>query len=32
VILCRIETDARRAYAWIQTMAQALHLKVHPDH
>ena len=31
VILCRTESDAKRAYAWLQATAQALHLKVHPD-
>ena len=31
VILCRTESDARQAYAWLQSTAQALHLKVHPD-
>jgi len=31
VILCRTESDARQAYAWLQRTAQALHLKVHPD-
>ncbi len=31
VILCRTESDARRAYAWLQATAQALHLAVHPD-
>ena len=31
VILCRTESDARRAYAWLQATAQALHLRVHPD-
>jgi hypothetical protein len=29
VILCRTESDARQAYAWLQRTAQALHLKVH---
>src|SRR2546428_8796009 len=31
VILCRTESDAKQAYAWLQRTAQALHLKVHPD-
>ncbi len=31
VILCRTESDAKQAYAWLQVTAQALHLKVHPD-
>jgi len=31
VILCRTETDAKQAYAWLQKTAQVLHLKVHPD-
>lgn len=31
VILCRTESDAKRAYAWLQRTAQALHLTVHPD-
>ncbi len=31
VILCRTESDAQQAYAWLQRTAQALHLKVHPD-
>lgn len=31
VILCRNETDARQAYAWLQTTAQRLRLRTHPD-
>jgi len=31
VILCRTESDAKQAYAWLQRTVQALHLKVHPD-
>ena len=31
VILCRTESAARQAYAWLQSVAQALHLKVHPE-
>lgn len=31
VILCRTESDAKQAYAWLQRTAQALRLKVHPD-
>ncbi len=31
VILCRTESDARQAYAWLRRTAHALHLKVHPD-
>ncbi len=31
VILCRTESDAKQAYAWLQRTAQALHLKVQPD-
>ena len=31
MILCRTESDAKRAYAWLQATAQTLHLRVHPD-
>ena len=31
VSLCRTESDARQANAWLQRTAKALHLKVHPD-
>jgi group II intron reverse transcriptase/maturase len=31
VILCRTESDARRAFRWLQATAQGLHLRLHPD-
>jgi len=31
VILCRTESDAQQAYAWLQASAHTLHLRVHPE-
>ncbi|GAC1488324.1 MAG: hypothetical protein NVS1B16_15600 [Pseudarthrobacter sp.] len=31
VILCRTESDAQQAYAWLQASANTLHLRVHPE-
>lgn len=31
VILCRTESDAHRAYQWLEGRARALHLRLHPD-
>jgi len=31
VLLCRTESDAQRAHAWLQARAQTLRLRVHPE-